>query len=163
MSPLILALGGRKDKYTAKRKEERHSNASVNCNSELAFIYRDHWWCVGKGSVGLCSAVVFIHVHGWKHVQENSHRVLKIDPSSVFIYVITRMLTLNKLLSRVIIILSWCGLHVKLETIQQLIIQFLITTGITPKSGTPQSAISLNKAITPNHIMFFRGFNKCHN
>lgn len=55
------------------------------------------------------------------------------DSFSVFIYVIARMLTLNKLLSRVINILAWYGLHVTLETIQQLIIQFFIMTGITPQ------------------------------
>ena len=40
---------------------------------------------------------------------------------------------LNILLTRVIIILAQCGLHVKLEPIQQLIIQFFIITGITPQ------------------------------
>lgn len=71
MSALILVLGGRKDKYTAKRNGERHSNAAADCNSELAFIYWDHWRCVGKGlssrpdsicvvmSVALCSAVLW--------------------------------------------------------------------------------------------------------
>lgn len=69
--------------------------------------------------VFMCRAVASTYVHYRKTVSRYS----KENPSSVFIvYVITRMLTLNKLLSGVIIILPRCRLHVKLETIQQLII-----------------------------------------
>lgn len=80
--------------------------------------------CCGFDECGFVFAVVSI----------DSHQVLKKkNPPAVFLYVITRMPTLNKLLSRVISTLVWCGLHVKLETIQQLIIQLFMMTGFTPQ------------------------------
>lgn len=75
-----VGWGKKKTNTQHKRKGERHTNASVKCNSELAFIHRDHWPCVGKGvsrqldsvcvavGVGLCSPVVSIYAHYRKTV-----------------------------------------------------------------------------------------------
>lgn len=72
------------EKRQTHRKEkgrERRSNASVDCNSELAFIYRDHWRGVGNGlsSPLDCYVCFYVQCCGFYlcTLQENSQQVLK--------------------------------------------------------------------------------------
>lgn len=82
MSPLTLALGGRKDKYTGKKRGERDVQMPPwTVIQSWLFIYRDHWQGVGKGlsSPLDCYVCFYVQCCGFYlcTLQENSQQVLK--------------------------------------------------------------------------------------